>query len=217
MRAGDGQLANALDDAHAFRHRHRAARVERIEDMRALQRPVVRGENEFAVETALRFAFVGVEKFPVQSDVRRLEVVLRKLVLVLFAHRTVAEAGAPFDVVDRRLPGEEHRQAFKAVRDLRGDRREVDAAGLLKIRELRNLHTVEQDLPAHAPRAEGGRLPVVFFEADVVAREVEAERAQRVEIEILHIERRRFEDDLKLVVLAEAERIIAVTSVGGTA
>src|SRR5213079_2867998 len=96
-------------------------------------------------------------------------------------------------------------------------RREVDAAGLLEIGELRDLHTVEEDLPAHAPRAEGGRLPVVLLETDVVAGEIEAERAQRVEIQLLHIERRRLEDDLKLIVLAEPEGIVAVAAVGGTA
>src|SRR5947199_12285 len=132
----------------------------------------------------------------------------------LLAHRDVAESGAPFDVVDRRLPRQKHRQALDAVGDLRGDRREVDAAGLLKIRELRDLHAVEQDLPADAPRAEGGRLPVVLFEADVVAGQVESERAQGVEIHLLHVERRRLQDHLKLVVLAEAEGVVAVASVG---
>src|SRR5436309_2468909 len=93
VRACDGQLANALDDADALGDRDRAARVERVEHVRALQRPVVCGQDEFLVETAFRFAFVGVEKFPVQRDVGGFEVVLRKLVLVLLAHRTVAEAG----------------------------------------------------------------------------------------------------------------------------
>src|SRR5207237_5070277 len=87
---------------------------------------------------------------------------------------------------------------------------------LLKVRELRDLHAVEQDLPADAPRAESRRLPVVFFEANVVTREIEADRAQRVEIKLLHVERRRFQDHLKLIVLAEAEGVVAVASVGGT-
>src|SRR5207302_6169755 len=103
------------------------------------------------------------------------------------------------------------------VGDFGRDRREVDAAGLLEVRELRDLHAVEQDLPPHAPRAEGGRLPVVLFEADVVAGQVEAERAQRIEIELLYVERRRFQNDLKLIVLAEAEGVIAVAPIRGTA
>jgi hypothetical protein len=83
------------------------------------------------------------------------------------------------DVEDRGLAREEHRQALESVRDLRGDRREVDAARLLEVRELRDLHPVEEDLPADAPCAEGGGFPVVFLEADVVAREIEAERAEQ--------------------------------------
>src|SRR5438270_3948015 len=79
VRARDGQLANAFDDADALRHRDRAAGVERVEDMRALQRPVVRGQHQRFIETVLRFAFVHLEKFPVQRDVRGLEVALRKL------------------------------------------------------------------------------------------------------------------------------------------
>src|SRR4051794_37823864 len=217
VRTADGQLADALDDPHALRHRDRAAGVERVEHVRALQRPVVCGKDELRIEAAFRFCLVHFEKFPVQTDVRRLEVVLRKLVLVLLPHGAVAETGAPFDVVDRRLAREEHRQALDAIRDLGGDRREVDAAGLLEVCELRDLHAVEEDLPPHAPRAEGGRLPVVLLEANVVAGQVESECAQRVEIQLLHVERRRLEDDLKLVVLAEAERIVAVAPVGGTA
>src|SRR3954466_679980 len=58
VRAGDGQFANALDDADALRHRYRAARVERVEHVRALQSPVVRGENELLIETVLCLAFV---------------------------------------------------------------------------------------------------------------------------------------------------------------
>src|SRR5436305_3489045 len=56
MRASDGQLANAFDDADALRHRDGATRIERVEDVRALQRPVVRGEDELRIETVLRFA-----------------------------------------------------------------------------------------------------------------------------------------------------------------
>src|SRR5205823_6177925 len=38
-----------------------------------------------------------------------------------------------------------------------------------------------------------------------------------VEVEVLDVERRRFQDDLKLIVLAETEGVIAVTPVCGTA
>src|SRR5690606_24807360 len=66
------------------------------------------------------------------------------------------------------------------------------------------------------PRTERWRLPVVLDEANIVARRIEADRAQRVEVEVLDVERRRLEADLELVVRARAIRVLAVTSVGRT-
>ena len=54
--------------------------------------------------------------------------------------------------------------------------RQVEAADLLEVRELRDLHAVQPDLPAEAPGAEGRALPVVLDEADVVLEQVEPER-----------------------------------------
>ena len=48
------------------------------------------------------------------------------------------------------------------------------------------------------------------------AARIEADRAQRVEIEILDVERRRLEADLELVVRAGAVRVLAVATVGRT-
>ena len=44
LRGPDCQIAHALDYAHAFGHRDRAARVEQIKQMRALQHLIVRGK-----------------------------------------------------------------------------------------------------------------------------------------------------------------------------
>src|SRR5712691_8687696 len=151
-----------------------------------------------------------------QIDVGDFEVILRELVLILPAHRPVSESGAPFDVEDRSLPRQEHRQTLDAVRQLSRDRREINSAGLLEVRELRDLHSVEQDLPTDAPRAERRRFPVVFLEADVMTREIESDCAQRIEIDLLHVDRHRLEYHLKLIMLAESEGIVAVAAVGGT-
>jgi hypothetical protein len=43
---------------------------------------------------------------------------------------------------------------------------------------------------------------------------IEAESAQRPEIQIEDRQRRRFDDDLELVVVLQAERIVAITAVG---
>src|SRR5436853_1355966 len=53
--AGDGELAHALDHGNAFRNRDRAAGVERVERVRALECEVIRGKHDVLFEAALRF------------------------------------------------------------------------------------------------------------------------------------------------------------------
>ena len=71
-----------------------------------------------------------------------------------------------------------------------------------------------QPMP-QAPRV--GRLPVVLFELDVVLTQINAHRAQRFEIQLLHVFRRRLQDDLQLHVLEQAVGIFSITSIGGAA
>ncbi len=109
--------------------------------------------------------------------------------------------------------GEEHREALETVRDLRRDRREVLPAGLLEVRELRDLHPVEEHLPAHAPRAERRRLPVVLLEAEVVLLRVDPEGDEALDVEVLDVGRSGLDHDLELLVLDEPERVLSVTPV----
>ena len=48
-------------------------------------------------------------------------------------------------------------------------------------------------------------------------REVDADGFERFEIELLHVDRRRLEDELELGVLEEAVGVLAVAAVGGAA
>src|SRR5687768_9193068 len=89
LRATQGQVAHALDHCHALGDRNRAPRVEGVEDVRALERPVVRGKDELRVQTARRFLLVDLEELPMLLDVGHLEIELRELVLLLFAHGAV--------------------------------------------------------------------------------------------------------------------------------
>src|SRR6266446_3039515 len=57
------------------------------------------------------------------------------------------------------------------------------------------------------------RLPVVFLELDVVLPKVNPDRAQRLEIQLLHILRRRLQNDLQLRVLEQPVRILPVAPV----
>ncbi len=110
---------------------------------------------------------------------------------------------------------QEHGDALEPVGDLARDRRQVDAAHLLEVGELRDLHAVEQHLPADAPGAQRRRLPVVFLEADVVLARVDAARLEAVQVRLLHLVRRRLQDHLELVVLEQPVRVLAEAAVVG--
>ena len=97
------------------------------------------------------------------------------------------------------------------------DRAAVQAADLLEVGELRDLHAVEPHLPAQAPGAERRRFPVVLDEAHVVHPRVEAQSAQASEVEIEEVGRRGFDHHLELVVVLQPERVVAVAAVGRAA
>src|ERR1700723_3832485 len=121
----------------------------------------------------------------------------------------------PYNVVDRIHVLQERAQALQSVGEFGGDGIEVDAAALLEVGELGDLQAIEHHLPSDAPRAESWRLPVVFFELYVVLAEVDADCAQRFEVEFLDVFWRRLQDYLQLEVLEEAIGIFPVTAVGG--
>src|SRR4029453_7687597 len=75
------------------------------------------------------------------------------------------------------------------------------------------LHPVDPDLPAEPPGTECRPLPVVFDEPDVVLARVDADGLERAEVLVEDVLRRRLEDDLKLVVVLEAVRVLAVAPV----
>ncbi len=57
--------------------------------------------------------------------------------------------------------------------------------------------------------------PIVLHKAYVVGQGVEAEHPQGIEIQFLNIVRRRFEQNLKLIVVLQAIGVFAVAAVGG--
>jgi hypothetical protein len=56
-------------------------------------------------------------------------------------------------------------------------------------------------------------VPVVFHEADVVLARVEADRGQRLQVDLLRVAGIRLEDDLVLVVLLKAVGVLGVAAV----
>ena len=93
---------------------------------------------------------------------------------------------------------------------------EIDAARLLKVGELGDLHAVEQHLPTDAPGAEGRRFPVVLLKADVVDGRVDPEYTEGFQVQLLHVVRGRLEDYLQLKVASQAKWILAVAGVRRT-
>ena len=191
--------------------------------MAALEHVVVGGDGQARLDGAQRLGLVLAEVAVQHVRVGHLEVVAAELALVLLVHVAVGDdvllaallPARPDEVVDAVHALQVHRQALQAVGELDGDGVEVEAAQLLEVGELRGLHAVDPDLPALAPGAERGALPVVLDEAHVVLGEDDAEGLERAQVDVLDVRRRRLDDHLVLVVVAQAVGVLAVAAVGG--
>ena len=205
--------AHTQEVALALGHRERSSRVEEVEDVRCLEDHLVGGEREVRGREPAALRLAGLE--PVEQDIDRRvgEVVGGHLLLVLEIQVAVGHRVGPGEVVDAVHPLEVHRHPFEAVGELCGHRTAVDAARLLEIGELGDLHPVQPDLPAEAPRSEGGGLPVILDEADVVHQGIDAEGFEGAEVEGLDVRRGRLEDHLVLVVVLEPVGVLPVASV----
>ena len=213
-----GQGAHAQDVALALGHRNRLAGIEQVERVRGLEHPFVGRQREFDLEHPHALLLVRVELAEQLVDVGVLEVVLRLLDLVLVVDVAVGDAAertvGPDEIEHALDTLQVHREALEAVGDLAHDGPAVEPAHLLEVRELRDLHAVQPDFPAEAPGAERRRLPVVLDQADVVHERVDADRAQRAEVQLDQVGRRRLDRHLVLVVVLQAERVVAVATVG---
>src|SRR5271166_1458665 len=113
-------------------------------------------------------------------DVRTFKIVNGKLQLILqpnlaVRYGTPIRADDPGDVIDAVHVLQESGDALQSVGQLDRDGVKIDAAALLEISELGDFETIEHHLPADAPCAQSGRLPVVFLELDVVLAQVDAD------------------------------------------
>ena len=91
-----------------------------------------------------------------------------KFLLGLVKHFAVTELLVELQVKDELDILDIHGQALEPVGDLGADRIAFDAAHLLEIGELGDLHPVAPHFPAQAPGAERRAFPVVLDKADVV-------------------------------------------------
>src|SRR6267378_6785034 len=126
------------------------------------------------------------------ADRRRItaiETVDRKLLLFREANVAVALVLRPAEIVDALDTLKERADPLKPVGQLDRDGVQVNSATLLEVRELGDLEPVEQNLPTDPPGAQGRRLPVVFLEPNVVLLEIDSDRTQTLQVNVLHIHR----------------------------
>ena len=200
----------------SLRHTDRAARIQNIERLVALEHIIIRGDNESLGERSFRFGFEPFEDFLHAFDIANFIVVLAVLELLLAADFAVRDRVAPrqiprgFDVVQT------DQDAFKPIGDLDRHGIERHAAHLLEIRELRDLLPIQPDFPTQSPGRDGRLFPVVLHKADVVLARINADGFERVEIDLLRVPRVRFEDDLELIMQLKAIRVLAVTPIIGS-
>ena len=161
--------------------------------MRGLDHHLVGRQRQLGGHQPVGFALVEIEQFEQLRHIGVLEVVGRLLHLVLVEHIAIGHGAertvGPDQVVDRVDTLQVHGQALEAIGDFTGDRVALDAADLLEVGELGDFHAVEPDFPAQTPGAEGRRFPVVLHEAHVVHRGVDADAAQRLQVQVLDVVR----------------------------
>src|SRR6266481_2476872 len=135
------------------------------------------------------------------ADRRRIaaiETVDRKLLLFREANVAVALVLRPAELVDALDTLQERADPLKSVGQLDRDGIQVNSTALLEVGELGDLEPIEQDLPTDPPGAQGRRLPVVFLKPNIVLLEIDSDRAEALQVNVLYVHRRRLEDDLKL-------------------
>ena len=219
-RLGDG--ADAQDVVGTLDRGQGAAGIEQVESVAALHDTVIRWQRQLALQAGMALGLVVVKLLTHHLDVGDLKVIGTELALVLEEHVAVGHGRAvgqiaPHQIVDRVDALGIHGDTLQAIGDLDGHGVDLDTAHLLEVRKLRDLHTVEPDLPAKAPGAQGRALPVVLDKANVMVVGVQANGGKRPQVELLCVDRRGLDEHLELIVVLHAVRVLAVAAVGGTA
>ena len=216
------ERADAQDVRRALCGGNSAAGIQDIEAVAALHDAVIGGQRELGLEACMAFGLEIIELLAHHINVGDLEVVGGELTLVLEEDLTVGHGRAigqiaPDQVVDARDALSVHCDALETIGDLDGNRIALDAADLLEVGELGDLHAVQPNLPTEAPGAERRALPVVLDEADVVLSRIEADGGQRIQVQLLGVLGARLNEHLELVIVLHAIGILAIAAIGGTA
>ena len=128
--------------------------------MARLNRLVISGEGDVRLDAAFAFGLRLGEAVKQRRGVGDLEIIGRKLDLILMKHVAIGDAA----IVKRQVVNtidalDIHGEPFQPVGQLTCHRLAIKTAHLLEIGELRHFHAVAPDFPAKAPCAERRAIP----------------------------------------------------------
>ena len=162
--------------------------------------------------------FLGIlEMLEQDFSIGALEIIGGEFLFILVEDFAVAKLFVERQIVNELDILDVHGQPLEAVGDLGADRIAFDAAHLLEIRELGDLHPVAPHFPAQTGGAQRGTFPVILDEADVVQIGIQANGADGAQIQFLHIFRSRLQDHLILVIVLQPVGVLAIAAVGRAA
>ena len=184
--------------------------------MAALEHEVQCRCGQLLLDQIRGFGLIDGEELLEPFRVRPLEIELALTFLEGQPDVAIAARGIPAQIPDAFHVLQVHRQPLEAVGDFDRHRFAVDAAALLEIGELGDLHAIQPHLPPHTPGPEGGGFPVVLDETNVVIGRLNAKGLQGGEVGLLNAIGRWLDQHLVLEVVLGAVGVIAVAAVGGT-
>ena len=186
--------------------------------MAGLDALVIGGQSQLlAIQQFAALLFSVLEMLEQDFGVGALEIVGAEFLLVLVKHLAVAKLFVEGQVVHELDILDIHGQAFQAIGDLGADRIAVNAAHLLEVCELGDLHPVTPHFPAKSGGAKRGAFPIIFHEPDIVQRRIQANGLDGSQIQLLHILGRGLQDHLILVIVLQPVGVLAITPIGGPA
>ena len=133
-----------------------------------------------------------------------------KIQLAIFSRVVPAQFAVIIHVLDV------HCQTLQTIGQFHRDGEAIHRANLLKIGKLADLHPVQPDFPAQTPGTEGRRFPVILDKANIVLTQLDPDRFETLEIEVLDVIGAGLDDDLELVIVLQTVRVLPVSAVLGT-
>ena len=173
--------------------------------MRRQHQPLFQGRFGFGFKQLIHLAQ------PVH--VGKVKVILAVLVLAAQVHIAVGAVNRPADIFEMAHALHRHGDALEAVGDLHRIGVQRHAAGLLEVGELGDFLPVQPHFPAQTPGAQRRRFPVILDEANVVLARIDAQRLERLEVDLLRVAGIRLEDDLELGVHLQPIGVFAKAAV----